>query len=77
MALRAHSRPMFTLAFIAARHAMRRRLIGARLDDPVLPEPSAGKQRAGKPVDGRRSAERGPHVALIPPKPARSNEDLV
>ena len=67
---------MFTLAFLVARHEMRRRLIGARGDDPVLPEPSAREQRGGQPVDRRRPAQRGAHVARVAPQAARGDEHV-
>ena len=74
MASEAHTGPMLSLAFIEVRSAMRRRLIGARGDDPVLR--SSVEQRRDQPVDGGRPAQRGAHVPFVAPKPARGNEHL-
>ena len=76
---------MFTLAFIVSRYEMRRRLIGARADDPVLPDPDpprrsarpAFQERARKPVDRGRSPQRRAHVPLVSPQSSGGDEDLL
>jgi hypothetical protein len=85
MAFGAHTGSMLTFAFIAARNEMRLRLIGARVDDPVLPESEprrrsarrTAEQRAGKPVDGGRAAQRRAHVALVSPQASGRDEHLL
>jgi hypothetical protein len=68
---------MLTLAFIEIRAAMKRRLIGARLDDPVIPESARtvpeGRREA---VDRGRPAQRRPHVPVVAPQGAGRHEDL-
>jgi hypothetical protein len=64
---------MFSIAYIITQDLMRRRMIGARVSDPVLP---STEQRRRKPVDRRRPAQRRPHVALVAPQTARSDEHL-
>jgi hypothetical protein len=81
MELQAHTEPMFTLAFIASRYAMRRHLTGALAGDPVLPEPAprrrSAEQRVRQPVDSRRPAQRRAHVPRVAPQAARCDEDLL
>ena len=68
---------MFTLAFIEARTAMRRRPDrGARPTTRVLPLSPAVEQRRDQPVDRGRPAQRRAHVPLVAPQPARGDEDL-
>lgn len=74
MAAAVHTRSMFTLAFILARQEMRRGLIGARAGDPVVP---SREERTSQPVDRRRPPQRRPHMPLVAPQAARSNEDLL
>ena len=64
---------MFSIAFILSQDLMRRRMTGARVSDPVLP---STEQRRREPVDRSRPAQRRPHVALIAPQTARSDEHL-
>ena len=67
---------MLTIAFIEARKLMRRRLIGASANDPVLPSTDRVEQRSSEPVDRRRPAQSRAHVARVAPQAAGSNENL-
>ena len=76
---RAQTQLMFTLAFIASRYEMRRRLTGALAEDPTVPERSAraAEQRTGQPVDRRRPGQRSAHVSFVAPQCPRGDVDLL
>jgi hypothetical protein len=67
---------MLTLAFIEIRNVMRRRLIGARIDDPVLRSTRTVEQGGREAVDRGRSAQRRPHVPVVAPEGAGRHEHL-
>ena len=74
MAAEAQTHHMFSIAYILSQDLVRRHTIGARGSDPVLP--LSAKERRSKPVDRRRSPQRRPHMALVAPETARSDEHL-
>jgi hypothetical protein len=68
---------MLTLAFIEIRAAMKRRLIGARIDDPVITASTRTvPERRREAVDRDRTGQRRPHVPVVAPQGAGRNEDL-
>jgi hypothetical protein len=67
---------MLTLAFILSHRELRRRLIGALPDDPVLPSAEPVEQRSGEPLDRPRPAQRRAHMAFVAPEPARCDEEV-
>jgi hypothetical protein len=76
MTREAHTRSMFTLAFLHSQQQMRRHLIGARVDDPVLPSAGPAEERGRKPVDRARPSQRRAHVAFVTPQPSGGDKHL-
>lgn len=68
---------MFTLAYLAGRDLIRRRMYGALAGDPVIPSAKPVEQRRRETVDRSRSPQRRSHVAFVAPQAPRCNEDLV
>jgi hypothetical protein len=77
MAHEAHTASMLTLAFLAGRDAIRRRMYGALAGDPIIPSAKPVEQRCRETVDRSRSPQRRAHVAFVAPQAARGHEDLV